>query len=145
MNPEQNSAPASEAPFNGCAKIIHPCSAMIQFVGKRMTWGFDWLLLNYVVLKANPDCHDPKVEPAQELIFYFHAAKVTLLGWRLDLMLDDVARHGITRIRTSEREAALQNMEVACVSEIFVLPYDDDVLGEHTPEEPPVPSQHTEP
>jgi len=118
---------------------------MIQFVGKRMTWGFDWLLLNYVVLKANPDCHDPKVEPAQELIFYFHAAKVTLLGWRLDLMLDDIARHSITRIWTLEREAALESMEVACISEIFVLPYDDDVLAEHTPEEPPTPSQQTQP
>src|SRR5437764_3408171 len=35
---------------------------VIQFVGERMTWGFDWSLLNYFVLKANPDCHDPEVE-----------------------------------------------------------------------------------
>ena len=88
MNPEQNAFPASEPPVNDCVKIVHPNSAMIQFVGKRMTWGFGWSLLHYFVLKANPDCHDPKVEPAQELIFYFQAAKVTLLGWRLDLMLN---------------------------------------------------------
>jgi hypothetical protein len=80
MNPEQNSSPTSEPQSNDCMQIIHPYSVMIQFVGKRMIWGFDWSLLNYFVLKANPDCHDPKVEPAQELIFYFHAAKVTLLG-----------------------------------------------------------------
>ena len=54
---------------------------MIQFVGERMTWGFDWSLLNYFVLKANPDCHDPEVEPPDELMLYFRAAKVTLLGW----------------------------------------------------------------
>jgi hypothetical protein len=145
MNPEQNSPTASEQPFNGCAKFIHPPSAMIQFVGKRMTWCFDWLVLNYAVLKANPDCHDPKIEPAQELIFYFYAAKVTLLGWRLDLMLDDIATHSIARIWTLEREAALQNTDVACISEIFVLPYDDNVLAEHAPEEPQAPSQPTQP
>lgn len=145
MNPEQNSSTASEPPLNGCAKMIYPCSAMIQFVGKRMTWSFDWLLLNYAVLKANPDCHDPKNEPAQELIFYFRAAKVTLLGWRLDLMLDDLAMQSIARIWTLERETATENREFACISEIFVLPYDDDVLAEHTPKEPLVRSQQTEP
>lgn len=145
MNPEPNSSTKSEPPFDGCAKIIHPRSEMIQFVGKSMTWSFDWLLLNYVVLKANPDCHDPKNEPAQELIFYFHAAKVTLLGWCLDLMLDDIARHGITRVWTLERETATENIEITYISEIFVLPYDDDVLAEHTPKEPQVPSQQTEP
>ena len=118
---------------------------MIQFVGRRMTWGCNWLLLDYAVLKANPDCHDPKAEPPQELIFYFRAAKVTLLGWRLDLMLDDVARHRLTRIWTLGREAALQNTDTACVSEIFVLPYDDDVWAEHASEEPPTPPEPTQP
>ena len=41
---------------------------------------------------------DPKVEPPDELILYFHAAKVTLLGWCLDLMLDDIATHSIVRL-----------------------------------------------
>ncbi|HTX21386.1 MAG TPA: hypothetical protein VMD27_05970, partial [Candidatus Aquilonibacter sp.] len=81
----------------------------------------------------------------QELIFYFRAAKVTLLGWRLDLMLDDLARQSIARVWTLKREVAEENMEIACISEIFVLPYDDDVLAEHTPKEPLVPSQQTEP
>ena len=141
MKPEQNSSPASEPPVNDCVKIIHPHSAMIQFVGKRMTWGFGWSLLHYFVLKANPDCHDPKVEPAQELIFYFQAAKVTLLGWRLDLVLDDIASHSITRVWMSKGDLAGQSMEAAWVSEIFVLPYDDDVLEENTPTDPPTTSQ----
>src|SRR5438552_19043361 len=132
MNPEQNSSPASKPRgLNDCAKIIRPHSVMIQFVGKRMTWGFDWSLLNYFVLKANPDCHDPKVEPADELILYFHAAKVTLLGWCLDLMLDDIATHSIVRVWKLKRELADPNMEVAWISKIFGLPDDDDVLAEH--------------
>lgn len=114
---------------------------MIRFVGNRLIWGFDWSHLNYFVLRANPDCHDPKVEPAEELIFYFQAAKVTLLGWRLGLMLDDIASHSITRVRSFKRKLAAQNMEVPWVSEIFVFPYDDDVLAEHTPANPPATSQ----
>jgi len=145
MNPEQNSSPASKPRFNDCANIIRPHSAMIQFVGKRMTWGFDWSLLNYFVLKANPDCHDPKVEPAEELIFYFPAAKVTLLGWRLDLMLEHIGTHSITRVWPSQREPAEQNMEIAWISEMFVLPYEYDVLAEHTPAESPSASQQDQP
>ena len=145
MNPEQNSSPTSEPQSNDCMQIIHPYSVMIQFVGKRMIWGFDWSLLNYFVLKANPDCHDPKVEPAQELIFYFHAAKVTLLGWRLGLMLDDIASHSITRVWTLKRELAEQNMEAAWISEIFLLPYDDDVLAENTPADPSTTLQQEQP
>ena len=136
MNPEQNSSPESEPQSNDCFTFTPPRSFMIQFLGERMIWSFDWSLLNYLVLKANPDCHDPKVEPADELIFYFHAAKVTLLGWRLNLMLDDIASHSITRVWKLEKELASQHMEVAWISEIFVLPYDDDVLEEHTPADP---------
>ena len=136
MNPEPDSAPAPETPFNGCVKLVQPRSFMIQFTGKRMTWSFDWSVLNYVVLKPNPDCHDPKVEPADELAFYFQAAKVSLLGWRLDLMLDRIASHSITHVWTLKRELADQNTEVAWISEIFVLPFDNDVLAEHAPVEP---------
>ena len=118
---------------------------MIQFVGERMIWGFDWSHLNYFVLKANPDCHDPKVEPADELIFYFHAAKVTLLGWRLNLMLDHIASHSITRVWKLKKEAASQDMEVAWISEIFVLPYDDLVLAEHAPADPATASNQEQP
>ncbi len=141
MNPEQNVSPESEPGLNACVKIIRPPSAMIQFVGKRMTWGFDWSLLNYFVLKANPVCHDPKVQPAEELIFYFPAAKVTLLGWRLGLMLEHIATHSISRVWPSQREPAEQNMEVAWISEMFVLPYDHEVLAEHTPADSPSASQ----
>ena len=101
-----------------------------------MTWSFDWSVLNYVLLKPNPDCQDPKVEPADELIFYFHAAKVFLLGWRLDLMLDHIAHHNITHVWTLKRELADQNRKVAWISEIFVLPFDNDVLAENAPVEP---------
>ena len=145
MNPEQNSSPASEPPFDECVKIIRPRSAMIQFVGKRMTWGFAWSLLNYFVLKANPDCHDPKVDPAQELIFYFPAAKVTLLGWRLDSMLKHIATHSITRVWPSKKELPEQDMTMPWISEMFILPYDYDVLEEHTPADPPATSQKGQP
>lgn len=118
---------------------------MIRFVGNRLIWGFDWSHMNYFVLKANRDCHDPKVEPVEELIFYFQAAKVTLLGWRLGLMLDDIASHSITRVRSFKRKLAAQNMEVPWVSEIFVFPYDDDVLAEHTPANPPATSHQVQP
>ncbi len=64
MNPEPNPMPASAPPFHDCVAIVHPCQVMIQFVGKRMIWGFDWSLLKSFVLKANPDCHNPEVEPA---------------------------------------------------------------------------------
>lgn len=118
---------------------------MLQFVGKRMTWGFDWSLLNYFVLKANPLCHDPQIEPTEELIFYFPAAKVTLLGWRLDLMLEHIAARSITRVWPSQRKLAEHTMEVAWISEIFVLPYEYDVLAEHTPAESPSASQQDQP
>jgi hypothetical protein len=145
MNPEPDSSPASEPPFDGCVKLIQPRSFMIQFVGKRMTWCFDWSHLDYVVLRANPDCHDPKVDPADELAFHFDAAKVTLLGWRLDLMLDDIARHNITRVWMLKRELAGQNLEVAWISEIFVAPHDNDVLAEYSTVNPPASPQPEQP
>jgi hypothetical protein len=145
MNPEPDTPPVSEPPFNGSFKLIQPRSLMIQFVGKRMTWCFDWSHLNYVVLRANPDCQDSKVEPADELAFHFNAAKVTLLGWRLHLMLAEIASHNITRVWMLKPELAAQNREVAWISEIFVAPDDDDVLAQYSQAEPPASSAPEQP
>lgn len=114
---------------------------MIQFTGKRMTWGFAWSLLNYLVLRANPDCHDPKAEPAQELIFYFPAAKVTLRGWKLDLLGEPITNQSIACIWLSKSAAAEHDAKLPVISEIFVLPADYDVLAEYLPADAPATSQ----
>ena len=110
---------------------------MIQFVGKRMTWCFDWSCLNFVVLRPNPDCRDPKVDPPDELACFFLAARVTLLGWRLNLILDDIACHRITHVWRLSGEPASQTREVVWISEIFVAPDDQDIFQDYSPTDPP--------
>jgi hypothetical protein len=45
----------------------------------------------------------------------------------------------------SKGELAEQSMEAAWVSDIFVLPYDYDVLEENSPADPPTTSQQEQP
>ncbi len=118
---------------------------MIQFTGKRMTWAFAWSLLNYLVLRANPDCHDSKVEPTQELIFYFPAAKVTILGWRLDLLLEHIASQSVACISLSIAERGEQDAKTPVISQIFVMPADYDVLAEYLPADAPATPQEERP
>ena len=138
MNPESNSSPLVESLSNTCVKTGHPCALMIQFVGIRMAWCFEWSLLNYAVLRSNPDCRDPEMDPPDELVFFFVAAKVTLLGWRLNSMLDDLACHRIARVWKLSGELAGRNREVAWISEMFVFPADDDVFEEYSSTAAPV-------
>lgn len=144
MNPEQPSASASEQTSTSCPRITLSRPIMIQFVGKRMTWAFAWSLLNYLVLRANPDCHDQKTDPAQELVFYFPAAKVTLLGWQLDLLLKQVANQSIASVSPSKAERADQDAKIPVISEIFVRPADYDVLADY-PADAPTTSQEEHP
>lgn len=95
-----------------------------------MTWSFAWSLLHYLVLRANPECRDPKTEPVQELALYFPAAKVTILGWRLDLLLEPIASQSIACVRLSKTESAAPDGNTAVISDLFILPADYDVLAE---------------
>jgi hypothetical protein len=145
MNPEQHPASVSERTSAGCLRIAQSRPALIQFAGKRMTWGFAWSLLNYLVLRANPDCHDPQAEPAQELGFHFPAAQVTMLGWQLDLLLEPIASQSIACIRTEKSEPAKHDGKHPVIAEIFVLPSDYDVLAEYSSAESPAISQPERP
>ena len=86
------------------------------------------------IVGANPKKLDLRVM----LVFFFAAAKVTLLGWRLNSMLDDLACHRITRVWKLSGELAGRNREVAWISEMFVFPADDDVFEEYSSTAAPV-------
>lgn len=111
-------------------------SKMIQFTGKRMTWGFPWSQFCLVVLKANPFCFDPQKEPPQELTFHFYAAEVTLYGWNLDLLLAPIASQKISRVWTAKKQPAKRSAGVTLIVETFVLPLAEIVSTEEKPTVP---------
>lgn len=145
MNPEPHPASVSEQTSPGCLRLAQSRPALIQFAGKRTTWGFAWSLLNYLVLRANPDCHDPEAEPAQELAFHFPAAKVLILGWQLDLLLEHITSQSIACVWAEKSAPAKRDGKNPVIADIFVLPYDYEVLAEYSPAESPVTSQQERP
>ena len=97
---------------------------MIEFVGRWQVRGFPIRCLNQYNLQANPEANgDPNTLP-DELTLDYPAAVVTLVGWRLDLLAEELRFGHVVRVRAVSPPPFKSNVEEPCVTGIWVRGFD---------------------
>ena len=71
---------------------------MIEFVGRWQVRGFPIGCLNQYILQANPESNGDSNTPPDQLTLDFPAAVVTLVGWRLDLLTEELRFGHVVRV-----------------------------------------------
>jgi len=108
MNPELVT-PLSEKPqFGGTVELVPPPPLMIEFVGKQQVCCFPIHLLTHFALEANSGHDGKETTPPDQLTLNFPTAVVTLLGWRLEMMLDPLGGGRVGRVRAVDAALALE-------------------------------------
>lgn len=85
-------------------EIIPPVPLMIEFIGKQQTRGFPIQHLRHFVLGPNPEHGGIVKTPPEQLILNFPTADVTLIGFRLDLILEPLRTGRVARITALEAD-----------------------------------------
>jgi len=97
---------------------------MIEFVGRWQVRGFPIGCLNQYILQANPESNGDSNTPPDQLTLDFPAAVVTLVGWRLDLLADELRFGHVVRVRAVSPPSFKSNVEEPCVTGIWVREFD---------------------
>ena len=97
---------------------------MIEFVGRWQVRGFPIGCLNQYILQANPEGNSDPNTPPDELTLDYPAAVVTLVGWRLDLLADELRFGHVVRVRAVSSPSFKSNLEEPCVTGIWVREFD---------------------
>src|SRR5438874_13775095 len=71
---------------------------MIEFVGRRQVQGFTIRCLNHYIMQANPENDSDTNAPPDQLTLDYPAAVVTLEGWRLDLLAEELRFGHVFRV-----------------------------------------------
>ena len=85
---------------NHCYSGVFDNTAMIEFVGHWQVRGFPIRCLNQYTLEPNPDSNgDTDTDtPPDQLTLDYPAAVVTLEGWRLDLLAEELRFGHVFRV-----------------------------------------------
>jgi len=106
---------------------------MIEFVGRRQVRGFPIRCLNQYILQANPE-NDSDTNaansPPDQLTLEYPAAVVTLEGWRLDLLTQELRFGHVIRIRVVPPPITTSKLEEPHVTHIWVRELGDLVSDE---------------
>ncbi len=124
-----------EPQFGGCVELIPERPLLMEFVGKKQTWGFPIALLEHFALACNPEYDGKDATPPDQLTLAYATAVVTLIGWRLDKMLGPLGSGCVARVRTATAALAGLTVEEPWVTEIWISEF-----GIPVSEEPAKPS-----
>lgn len=127
MNLEKSHRRKPKRPFAGCVELIPSLSDFVEFIDGHRIWGFRFHHLKQFILQECSGQGNPKTAPPDQLILVYPSALVVLVGWRLELVIGQLACGRIARVHAEKHLGALM-IEEAWVSEIHVLPYDDTIL-----------------
>ena len=128
--------PLTDKPqFGASVELIPARPLLIEFVGNKQIWGFPNHLLNHFVLEANPKYDGKDATPPDQLTLDYSTAVVTLIGWRLDMMLGPLGSGCVARVRTATAALAGLTVEEPWVTEIWISEF-----GIPVSEEPAKPS-----
>jgi hypothetical protein len=97
---------------------------MIEFVGRWQVRGFPIGCLNQYILQANPESNGDTNTPPDQLTLDYPAAVVTLVGWRLDLLAEELRFGHVVRVRAVSPPSLKTNVEEPCVTGIWVREFD---------------------
>ena len=103
---------------------------MIEFVGRWQVRGFPIGCLNQYILQANPESNGDTNTPPDELTLDYPAAVVTLVGWRLDLLADELRFGHVVRVRVVPPPSTASKVEEPHVTHIWVRELGDLVSDE---------------
>src|SRR6266487_1250258 len=103
---------------------------MIEFVGRRQVRGLPIRCLNQYILQANPENDSDTNSPPDQLTLEYPAAAVTLEGWRLDLLAQELRFGHVVRIRVVPPPSTTSKVEEPHVTSIWVRELGDLVSDE---------------
>src|SRR5947209_7142066 len=109
-----------EPQFGGSVELIPERPLLIEFVGKKQTWGFPIALLDHFVFAPNPEYDGRGTTPPDQLTLDYPTAVVTLIGWRLYMILGPLSSGRIARVRTVPATLAGLAVEEPWVTEIWI-------------------------
>ena len=98
---------------------------MIEFVGRWQVRGFPIGCLNQYILQANPESNGDSNTPPDQLTLDYPAAIVTLEGWRLDLLAEELRFGHVVRVRVVPPPSTTSKVEEPHVTHIWVRELDD--------------------
>ena len=99
-------------------ELIPPVPNMIEFVGKHQTRGFPIQHLRHFVLGPNPEHGGIIKTPPDQLVLSFPTAAVTLIGFRLDLILEPLRTGRVARIMALESTEPVASGSVVTIIRI---------------------------
>ena len=103
---------------------------MIEFVGRWQVRGFPIGCLNQYILQANPESNGDTNTPPDELTLDYPAAVVTLVGWRLDLLAEELRFGHVARVRVVPPPSKESKVDEPHVTRIWVREFDAPVSDE---------------
>ena len=115
---------------NHCYSGVFDNTAMIEFVGHWQVRGFPIRCLNQYILQANPENDSDTNSPPDQLTLEYPAAVVTLEGWRLDLLAQELRFGHVVRIRVVPPPSTTSKVEEPHVTSIWVRELGDLVSDE---------------
>ena len=125
MNPKSIVVVHDETPESDhCCAGVSSYPVMIEFVGRWQVRGFPIGCLNQYILQANPESNGDTNTPPDELTLDYPAAVVTLVGWRLDLLAEELRFGHVVRVRAVSPPSLKTNVEEPCVTGIWVREFD---------------------
>jgi hypothetical protein len=131
MNPKSVVVVHGETPESDrCCAGVSSYPVMIEFVGRRQVRGFPIRCLNQYILQANPDSNGETDTPPDELTLDYPVAVVTLVGWRLDLLAEELRFGHVVRIRVVPPPTTTSKVEEPHVTRIWVRELGDLVSDE---------------
>jgi hypothetical protein len=94
--------PASESSTVGSSEGVELVSfqpTMIEFVGFWQVRGFPIASLRHYTLKRNPGYHVGIHTPPDALFLEYPASRITLVGWRLGFLAEQLHLGRVARVR----------------------------------------------
>ena len=113
-----------------CCAGVSSYPVMIEFVGRRQVRGLPICYLNQYILQANPENNSDTNSPPDQLTLEYPAAVVTLEGWRLDLLAQELRFGHVVRIRVVPPPTTTSKVEEPHVTRIWVRELGDLVSDE---------------
>ena len=115
---------------NHCYSGVLSRLVMIEFVGRWQVRGFPIGCLNQYILQANPESNGDTNTPPDQLTLDYPAAVVTLVGWRLDLLTDELRFGHVVRVRVVPPPSKESKVDEPHVTRIWVREFDAPVNDE---------------
>ncbi len=103
-------------------KTHKPCPCIEFIISEERRNGFQAAQLIHYTLEPNPDAAGDKAKPPQKLTLAFATADVTLTGWRLHRLCEELREGDVLAVRALPDRYANLDQNKTFVASITVTP-----------------------